>query len=85
MRQEDEYDLGLTTITDVATDPLYVFTSKTLDPNALAADKKWVCYRITVATGSKSFAKHPDTTLRVTNFTRPEKLLQASLAATYTY
>lgn len=85
MRQEDEYDLGLTTIIDIATDPLYIFVSKALDPDAVSTDKKFVCYRITVATGTKSFAKHPTLTGRVTNFSNKERLLQASAAATYTY
>ncbi len=85
MRQEDEYDMGLTTVIDVTTDPLYTFVSKTLNPGALTTDRAWVCYRITVATGSKSFAIHPTLLSRTTNFVKPEKLLQASAAATYTY
>lgn len=85
MRQEDEYDLGLTTIIDITTDPLYSFVSKSLDPDAVSTDKKFVCYRITIATGSKSFAKHPALSGRVTSFNKPERLLQASEAANYTY
>lgn len=85
MREVDSYDLGLNTVIDVTTDPLYTFVSKSLDPDAIATDKKFVCYRITVATGTKAFAKHPTLAGRVTNFVKPEKLLQASAAATYTY
>lgn len=85
MIEENEYDLGLTTEIDVTTDALYQFVSKTLSPNAETADAAWVCYRVTVANGTKKFAKHPTLLSRVTNFNRPDRLLKASLAATYTY
>jgi hypothetical protein len=85
MREENEYSLGLTTVIDKTTDPLYVFTSVTLNPDADEAAKEWVCYRTTVASGNKKFAKHPVKLTRVATFDQKEKLLQASLAATYAY
>jgi len=85
MRQENEYDLGLTTVIDITTDANYIFTSKTLNPNAASDAAEWVCTRTTAANGTKSFAKHPVLLSRVTNFDKPERLLKASLAATYTY
>ena len=78
------YDVGLTTIADNTTDPLYVFVSVSADPDAAADAYRWICYRVTVANGSKKFAKHPVSGVRITNFGQA-KLLQASAAATYTY
>jgi len=78
------YDLGLRTERDVTTDPLYVFTSYTLNPSATTSDAQWVCTRTTVATGSKKFAIGA-AGAPVTNFDNPTALLKASLAATYTY
>lgn len=84
MRQDDEYDMGLRTEIDVTTDPTYTFTSKSLNPSAALDAPEWVCYRVTVATGTKKFAIGPTGT-PVTNFIKKELLLKASLAATYTY
>ena len=85
MREENQYDLGLTTVNYVTTDALYVFTSKTLNPDATSDSAEWVCYRVTVASGTKVFAKHHVLLSRVTSFDKKERLLKASLAATYTY
>lgn len=84
MRELNDYDFGLRTEIDVTTDPLYQFVSKTLNPAAEMTASEWVCYRITVATGTKKFAIGPTGT-PVTNFNKKENLLKASLAATYTY
>ncbi len=84
MRENNNYDLGLTTIRDVTTDVNYVFTSVTLNPDALSTDPEWVCYRTTVASGTKLFAVGASGA-RVDNFNKKERLLKASSAATYTY
>ena len=85
MRQIDVYDLGLVTERDITTDPLYVFTSYTLSPNALTTDAAWICTRTTVSNGSVRFAQGINGKA-ITSFDNPEKrLLKASLAATYTY
>lgn len=84
MREYGEYDLGLRTEIDVTTDPAYQFVSKTLNPSAALTAPEWVCYRVTVATGTKKFALGPTST-PVTNFNKKELLLKASDAASYTY
>ena len=84
MIQLNMYDLGLRTERDTTTDPLYVFTSYTLNPSAATSDSQWVCKRTTVATGSNKFALGSNG-VPVTNFDNPQALLKASLAATYTY
>lgn len=84
MRQLNEYDLGMRTERDITTDTLYVFTSYTLNPDALTTNPEWVCVRTEVANGSVKFAQGASGKA-VTNFQKPEKLLKASLAATYTY
>lgn len=73
---DDEY----TEVLDVTTDPTYVFVSQTFDESAAQADKKWRCYRITAANGTKLWAVDPISSKRTREFS-----LQASLAATYTY
>ena len=73
---DDEY----TEILDSTTDANYIFVSQTFDENAVAADKIWRCYRITVANGTKSWAVNPVTSKRTRAFE-----LQASIASTYTY
>ena len=87
MRELQDYDLGLTAIRDTTTDANYIFTSYTLNPDALDSDPEWVCTRTTAANGTKVFAKHPTApgNARVTNFLKKERLLKASLAATYSY
>lgn len=73
---EDE----LTVIVDTTTDANYVFYSQTYDENAATTDKKWRCFRVTVANGTKVWATDPATSKRTRKFG-----LQAGLAATYTY
>ncbi len=84
MMQLNMYDVGLRTERDFTTDPLYVFTSYTLTPDANTASAEWVCTRTTVATGAVSFAQGA-LGKAVSNFDKPQSLLKASLAATYTY
>ena len=84
MKQFNMYDLGLRTERDITTDTDYVFTSYTLNPDALTTDAEWVCTRTTVANGVIRFAQG-SSGKAVDNFNRPERLLKASLAATYTY
>lgn len=84
MKQFNMYDLGLRTERDVTTDPLYVFTSYTLNPDASTSAAEWVCTRTTVATGAISFAQGTSGKA-VADFNKPERLLRATLAATYTY
>ncbi len=84
MRKLNEYDLGLRTERDITTDPAYVFTSYTLNPDASTSSAEWVCTRTTVANGAVSFAQGANGKA-IDNFERTDKLLKASLAATYTY
>ena len=84
MLQFNMYDLGLRTEHDVTTDPLYVFTSYTLNPDAATTAAEWICTRTTVATGAVKFAQGVTGTA-VADFSKPERLLKASLAYTYTY
>lgn len=79
MRQENEYDFGLRTQIDNTTSATYTYTCKSLDPNASSADPVWVCYRVTNATGTKSFANGVD------NFKESKKLITVAQALTATY
>ncbi len=79
MRQEDEYDFGLRTEIDNTTSATYTYTCKSLDPNASSLSPVWVCYRVTNATGTKSFANG------VNNFSEPRKLMTVAAALTATY
>ncbi len=73
---EDELTLEV----DNTTNASYVYYSQTYLKDAVAADKVWRCFRVTVANGSKRWAKDPVSGLGTSEFK-----LQASLAATYTY
>lgn len=79
MRQENEYDFGLRTEIDNTTSATYTYTCKSLDPNASSTSPVWVCYRVTNATGAKSFANG------ISDFKRPEKLITVAQALTANY
>lgn len=79
MHQLESYDLGLRTYIDNTSSATYTYICKSLNPTAATTDKVWVCYRLTNADGTKSFANGID------NFTRSENLVKASLVTTYTY
>lgn len=79
MRKEDEFDFGLRTNIDNTTSADFTYICKTLDPNGLTTDDIWVCYRLTNATGTKSFANGVD------SFARKEKLMTVAEALTANY
>lgn len=79
MRKEDEFDFGLRTNIDDTTSADYTYICKSLDPAGDTTSKVWVCYRITKATGTKSFANGND------SFARKEKLITVAEALTATY
>lgn len=73
---EDELILEV----DNTTNASYVYYSQTYLKDAATTDKVWRCFRVTVANGSKRWAKDPVSGLGTSEFK-----LQASAAATYTY
>ncbi len=74
-----EFDDGKSVDIDVATDPLYTYIRKSLNPAATDTEKTWICKRITDATGTSSYANN------VTDFSRPEKCMSLAQTLTATY
>ncbi len=79
MHQLESYDLGQRTVIDNTSSATYTYICKTLNPTAATTSKEWVCYRITNASGDKSFANGID------NFNVAANLVRASDATTLTY
>lgn len=79
MQESGEYDLGLRTNIDTTSSPDYTYICKALNPNSTSTDKVWVCWRITNASGTKSFANG------VSNFDDYRKLITVAEALTATY
>lgn len=73
---EDELTLEV----DTTSNALYVYYSQSYLAEVATTDANWRCFRVTVANGSKRWAKDP-----VTGKATREFKLQASAAATYTY
>lgn len=73
------YDDALTVKRDATTDPLYQFNFASLEAAPLVTDAVWICKRITLSNGSKSFADG------ITDFSDESVLMTVAecLAATY--
>ena len=74
-----EFDDGKSVDIDIATDPLYTYIRKSLNPAATDDEKTWISKRITNSTGTSSFANN------VVDFSRPEKCMTLAETLTATY